>query len=140
MNFDEFKMDVHVDSDFMGLHGKEKRNDPDNVKCRMGYVIFLNGCPIVWKSSLLQSTCASTMMAEYYSLSTAMREVIPLRRLIETVAKGLYMNHLCKKFRISIYIYFSPLQISIEEAGKIENFKFLTQPKNIHNSNILFGF
>ena len=29
---DKFKMDVFVDSDFMGLYGKEKRSNPENVK------------------------------------------------------------------------------------------------------------
>ena len=31
----------------------------------------------------------STMMAEYYALSSAMREVLPLRALIQAVARGL---------------------------------------------------
>ena len=32
MKLDEFRMDVYVDSDFMGLYGKEARTDPANVK------------------------------------------------------------------------------------------------------------
>jgi hypothetical protein len=84
----EFKMDVYVDSDFMGLYGKELRSDPSNVKSRTGYVICLNGCPIIWSSKLQDSIALSTMMAEYYALSSAMREVIPLRALIQVVAKG----------------------------------------------------
>jgi hypothetical protein len=84
----ELTMDVYVDSDFMGLYGKELRSDPSNVKSRTGYVICLNGCPLVWSSKLQESIALSTMMAEYYALSTAMREVIPLRALVQTVAKG----------------------------------------------------
>ena len=95
MQTDKFEMDVFVDSDFLGLYGKERRDDPDNVRCRMGYVIMLNGCPVVWKSSLIDSICTSTMMAEYYALSSAMREVIPLRNLVTTVAKALKINDLC---------------------------------------------
>ena len=49
MKLDEFKMDVFCDSDFMGLYGHEDRNDPNNVRSRTGYVIMLNGCPVVWK-------------------------------------------------------------------------------------------
>ena len=45
MSTDSFKMDVHVDSDFLGSHGQESRVDPDNVKSRIGYVILLNECP-----------------------------------------------------------------------------------------------
>ena len=35
------------------------------------------------------------MMAEYYALSTAMREVLPLRGLTKTVAKGLGISQDC---------------------------------------------
>ena len=88
MPTDHFEMDVYVDADFMGLYGKELRSDPANVKSRTGYVICINGCPIVWSSKLQESIALSTMMAEYYALSTAMREVLPLRCLVETVAEG----------------------------------------------------
>ena len=75
---DEFKMDVFVNSDFMGLYGKEKRSSEDNVKSRAGHVICLNECPIVWSSKLMQSIALSTMMAEYHAHSASMREVLPL--------------------------------------------------------------
>ena len=90
-----FQMDCHVDSDFMGLYGKEQRSDPDNVKSRTGYVISINGCPITWASRLQDSISLSTMMAEYYALSTAMREVIPLRDLVKVVAKASGLEEDC---------------------------------------------
>ena len=62
----------------------------------MGHAIMLNDCPLVWKSCLLDSICTSTMMAEYYALSAAMREVKPLRELVSVVAKSLHMKKLCK--------------------------------------------
>ena len=96
MKLDEFRLDVYVDSDFLGLYGHEKRDDVDNVRCRAGHTLFLNGCPIIWKSSLTAQVCTSTMMAEYYALSNAMKEVIPLRRLVERVAQALGINHMCK--------------------------------------------
>ena len=95
MKLDKFEMDVFVDSDFMGLYGQEKRNDPDNVRSRTGYIILLNGCPVVWKSVLADAIATSTMMAEYYALSTAMREVLPLRNLVKVVAEGLHLQGLC---------------------------------------------
>jgi hypothetical protein len=58
-------------------------------------VICLNGCPIVWSSKLMQSIALSTMMAEYYALSAAMREVLPLRDLVRTVAKGCGISEAC---------------------------------------------
>jgi hypothetical protein len=85
----QFQMDVYVDSDFLGLYGQEPRGDPDNVKSRGGHVILVNGCPIIWQSKLIDGICLSTMMAEYYALSIAMREVLPLRELIRTIANGL---------------------------------------------------
>ena len=96
MRLDEFTMDVYVDSDFMGLYGNELRNDPDNVRSRTGYIILLNGCPIVWKSTLQDSISLSTMMAEYYALSSAMREVLPARTLIEVVARALGLDDMVK--------------------------------------------
>ena len=95
IDFTQFHMDVYVDSDFMGLYGKEKRSNPENVKSRAGHVILLNGCPIVWSSKLMQSIALSTMMAEYYALSSAMREVLPLRDLCRTVGSGFGINDDC---------------------------------------------
>ena len=100
----KFKMDVYVDSDFMGLYGKELRTNPDNVKSRTGFVILLNGCPIVWASKLQSSISLSTMMAEYYALSTAMREVLPLRDRIVSVAEGLGIDtHCLTEFKTTVW-------------------------------------
>ena len=89
-------MDCFVDSDFIGLHGKEPRTDPVSVKSRTGFVICLNHCPLVWCSKLQESIALSTMMAEYYALSTALRDVLPLRDLVTTVSKavGISEEHL----------------------------------------------
>jgi len=92
----EFRLDVYVDSDFMGLYGKEKRTDADNVKSRTGYAITLNDCPMIWASKLQEGVALSTMMAEYYALSTAMREVIPLRSTIECVAREVGVENGCQ--------------------------------------------
>jgi hypothetical protein len=101
---DKFQMDVFVDSDFMGLYGKEKRSDPDNVKSRTGFVICLNGCPIVWASKLQTTISLSTMMAEYYALSTAMREVLPIRDRVKAVAQGFGIDPECvTEFRTTVW-------------------------------------
>ena len=104
MPLDIFTMDVYCDTDFCGLYGKEKRNDPDNVKSRLGYCISLNGCPLVWKSCLLQPTCLSTMMAEYCGLAIAMKEVLPLRNLVLAVAEALELPEMCEsKFQCTAH-------------------------------------
>ena len=56
------------------------------VRSRAGYVIMLNGCPVVWKSKLIDSTCLSAMMAEHCALSMSLREVLPLRDLVECMS------------------------------------------------------
>ena len=100
----QFKMDVYVDSDFLGLYGNEERSDPDNVKSRAGYVVLLNDCPIIWSSRLMDSICLSTMMAEYYALSMAMREVLPLRDLVKTLATGCDLVPRClTTFRTTVW-------------------------------------
>jgi hypothetical protein len=89
MSTDHFTMDCYVDADFLGKYGSEARTDPDNVKSRTGFVICLNDCPIVWTSKLQEAISLSSMMSEYYALSAAMREVLPLRSLIKAVAAGI---------------------------------------------------
>jgi hypothetical protein len=85
---DNLNIDAYVDADFCGLYGSEKRSDPTSVKSRTGYVICVAGCPLVWASKLQNEVTLSTMMAEYYALATAMKEVIPLRRLLQVMAGG----------------------------------------------------
>lgn len=104
MDTGSFKMDVYVDSDFLGLYGKELRTDPDNVKSRTGYVILLNDCPMIWSSFLQEGICTSTMMAEYYALSSSLREVLPLRDVIRVVGTSLGMDENClTTFRTTVW-------------------------------------
>ena len=83
----DWKVDCYVDADFCGLWGSEDPDDPIVTKSRTGYVITLAGCPLLWASKLQTETSVSTMMAEYVALSSAMRELLPLKRLVKTVAK-----------------------------------------------------
>ena len=103
-NITELSLDVYVDSDFLGLHGHEDRNDPTNVKSRAGFTMLLNNCPLIWSSSLMTDVCLSTMMAEYYALSHCMREVLPLRELIKTVAPHCgFDKHLSTTFKTTLH-------------------------------------
>ena len=83
----DWKVDCFVDADFCGLWGSEDPNDPVVTKSRTGFVIMLAGCPLLWVSKLQTETSVSTMMAEYVALSSAMREMLPLKRLVKKVAK-----------------------------------------------------
>jgi hypothetical protein len=83
----DWKLDCFVDADFCGLWGSEDPDDPIVTKSRTGFIITLAGCPLLWVSKLQTETSVSTMMAEYVALSTAMRDLLPLKRLVKVVAK-----------------------------------------------------
>ena len=83
----DWKIDCYVDADFCGLWGSEDPNDPVVSKSRTGFIITLAGCPLLWSSKLQTETSVSTMMAEYVALSSAMREMLPLKNLVKAVAK-----------------------------------------------------
>ena len=85
---EHINLDVYVDSDFCGLYGKEDRRDSTCVKSRTGFVICLANCPVIWKSTLQPQVTLSTMMSEYYALSSAMKEVLPLQDLLKVMKKG----------------------------------------------------
>ena len=82
----EIQLDAYVDADFSGLYGIEDSADPISSRSRTGFVFLLGNCPVVWKSSLQSLTALSTVEAEYIALSSAMRELIPLRRLVKEIA------------------------------------------------------
>ena len=79
------QLDCYADADFAGLWGFEDRNDPTCVKSRSGYIIFMSECPILWVSRLQTEIATSTMEAEYIALSTAMRDLIPIKDKVETI-------------------------------------------------------
>jgi hypothetical protein len=62
------------------------------VKSRTGFVICISNCPIIWSSKLQTDIALSTMEAEYNTLSMSMREVLPLKRLVQAVSKGVGLS------------------------------------------------
>jgi len=66
-------VDMYCDSDFAVLWGYEEKTDPSCVKSRGGYTIFVGGCPVLWGSKLIDQIALSTMEAEYYAMSYAMK-------------------------------------------------------------------
>ena len=82
------ELNCYVDADFSGLYNYEPDQDPVCVKSRTGYVITLGGCPVTWVSKLQSEIALSTLEAEYIALSTSMRDLLPMRRiLLEIVDK-----------------------------------------------------
>jgi len=75
---DALKIDCYPDADFEGLWTHNDKQDPNCVRSRMGYVICLSNCPVLWKSKLQTEIALSTMEAEYVALSTSCRDLFPL--------------------------------------------------------------
>ena len=85
-------IDCMVDADFAGLWNREDDQDPHCVKSRTGFVILLGGCPVIWTSKLQTEIAMSTMEAEYIALSTACRDLIPLRDLVLEIATAVKVD------------------------------------------------
>ena len=47
------------------------------------YVLLIGNCPVLWVSKLQTEVAVSTMEAEYIALGMAMRDLIPLRTLVD---------------------------------------------------------
>lgn len=88
----ELHMECFVDADFAGMWGHENPHDPACVKSRTGYVMCISGCPIHWVSKMQSDIAGSTMEAEYNALSTAMKDLIPLLRLVKSVSTAVGMT------------------------------------------------
>ena len=100
---DSLRLDCYVDADFAGLFGVEEPLDPICSKSRTGYVILLGQCPVVWVSKLQHETALSTAESEYIALSSAMRDLIPLRRLVKTIAASLGTPDLATRMRSTVF-------------------------------------
>jgi len=63
----------------------ESSNDAITARSRTAYVIMYAGCPILWGSRLQTLIALLSTEAEYYALSTATREVIPIMELAKEI-------------------------------------------------------
>jgi hypothetical protein len=81
------RLENYVDASFAGNYGVEPAEKTVSVKSRTGIIIFLAGCPLIWKSQAQSSIALSTFHSEHAGLSHSMRILIPLRALLlETIA------------------------------------------------------
>jgi len=80
----DHSLDCWVDADFAGNWAKDcDPLDIDNVRSRSGYIVDYAGVPLVWHSKLQGEIALSTTEAEFYALSTSLRECIPLINLLK---------------------------------------------------------
>lgn len=81
----EHRVDCYVDSDFAGNFAVEHAQDPVSVKSRTGYIIMYRGSPLLWVSKMQTQVALSTMEAEYVALSQSMRDLIPIRQILNEI-------------------------------------------------------
>ena len=81
----DLNIDYYVDSDFAGLWRYEDSQDPTCVRSRTGYTIMIGGYPVLWSSKLQTKIALSTMEAEYIALSPSLKQLIPFKRLVDSV-------------------------------------------------------
>lgn len=73
---------------FTGFVDADWGGDRLDRKSYTGYVFFLSGGPVSWRSEKQQSVALSSTEAEYMALTTACKEAIALRRLIVEIGCG----------------------------------------------------
>ncbi len=80
---------------FLGLRHvrrcREYSHLRDSTLSRTGYVITFCGCPISWASKLQSEIALSTTESEYIALSSATRELLPLRRILQDIVTNSFI-------------------------------------------------
>jgi Reverse transcriptase (RNA-dependent DNA polymerase) len=95
----------YCDADFSGTWDASiAETDGSTARSRSGYLIMYAGCPLIWASRLQTEIALSTTESEYISLSQALREVLPLMRLVKELHEAKFKMHIeppqihCKVF------------------------------------------
>ena len=91
----KWRIVVYSDSDWAG--------DKDTRKSVTGYIIYLFGCPICWKSKGQRAVALSSSEAEFYALSEAAKEVK-------------FILNLLNSFGVKVDL---PLTIYVDNVGAI---------------------
>ena len=98
------QVDCYVDADFAGLYKRETDDNVNSARSRTGYMIMLGNCPLVWKSQLQSEITLSTLEAEYSVLSSSMRMVLTIKRLLVdiceviTLPRQIHTSFRCRVF------------------------------------------
>lgn len=86
------RLNCHVDADCAGPFSHEDPQDPVSVKSRTGFALTLFGCPVLWSSKLQTEVSPSSAAAECVAFSVSMRELIPMRRLVQEIGTVLALD------------------------------------------------
>ena len=97
--------DCWVEADFAGnWRQADAHIDPMTAKSRSGWIVHFAGAPITWASKMQTITAMSTTEAEYITLSSSLREVIPLMGLLmEARAHGVRIDDLPPKVHCTVF-------------------------------------
>ena len=93
INFDgTLNLDAYCDADFAGLWKSEAPDDPAGARSRGGYIIYLGGVRLIWKSSLISCITLSTLEAEYVQLSRTMTVLLGIKNMLEELCPKLGLS------------------------------------------------
>jgi hypothetical protein len=80
-------LECYGNADFAGGWSQADSDNAENILSCTGYIITYTGCPIHWVSCLQTEIALSTAEAEYIALSQSLRDVLPLKSLLEELHK-----------------------------------------------------
>ena len=127
-------LEVHVDADFAGnwdpLIATEDRS---TARSRHGFYIHYGGMPITYKSTLQQEIALSSTESEITGLSYALREAIPIIRLLDEMqGRGFKINNTSARVHCKVFEDNS----GAIEIARIRKFR----PRTKHLNNRLWHF
>jgi len=92
---DPWDIVCYSDSDWAG--------DPANRRSVSGYIIYVHGVPIVWRSAMQKVVSLSSTEAEWYSLSEAVKDIV-------------FLISLCKSLQLQVRL---PVTVRVDNTGTI---------------------
>lgn len=121
-------LEMHVDSDWSGNWDPSiAATDSSTARSRHGFLLTYCGCPLFWASQLQTEIALSSTEAEYIGLSKALREAIPIMKLMKEMKK--------KGFQISVTQPKVMCRVFEDNSGALEmanNHKFRPRTKHLN--------
>ena len=72
---DKIQISAICDSDYAG--------DPETRRSVSGFVVFINGCPVAWRSRQQKTTSLSSCESEYYAMTEAATELMYVKSIFD---------------------------------------------------------
>ena len=100
----QWHFDCWVDADFAGNWIQQDDHiDPMTSKSCSSWIVHFAGAPTTWASKMQTITAMSTTEAEYITLSTSLREVIPMTGMLQEAREhGLQVTYLPPKVHCTV--------------------------------------